>query len=715
MAYGVKYRLIFSDLLGHAKKVEILQDGYSGEVLPMIGTGNPVEMEWEGDDDFYNPIIGSSCTLNLLVTDDVTYDDFFKGNEEEYRVQIYYDRNQSNVFQDRVEEIATNAGRIEVLECIENELTQGNTISSDFTKRVLNDGGTIDNETCIGKSITDSRSYEWGTFWEGFLYLDTYSEALSTTPFEISITALDGLGLLDVNDSRALNIYVNPIEFGTNLGEWYYVSEMLQEFNKDATAVERYLYWAGDTQWTGTSDFIGDIPARPWSTYSNIDAKLNFLNNKEVLENILRKSNSRIFHAFGDWWVVPNSLYLDDVFSGQYYDRTVFKNALANGQNEVVDFQVFGVGDGRTFEGNATKNVSKSIKKDLQPIQNDLTIEYLSPLKKVILESDLKQEGEVYGFMSAGQGFTFGASGHTLSYGAVATNHDFVGSNNQSYKLTNFTTSAASRITAISQDGFFKIGNFNPADNVRYSFEYLFDSSATSVSYKLYYSVKVDSSLSPFIPITTRYYDKDNNSMSGTLVYNELQFSDARDLGRWQKESGSLPNDSNLGYYMQISITFYQPVLGSGTGYSAMYLDNIIAKDSDTERDEQILTSTITQNRGVYDFEVVPNEEIVNAFLAKGVFSSPITVDDDKNNAQQILNDYRTYVPRYEGTGYGNKNKPVTPLDKLFVDFKTDYQDDQASMIDTLKYNLRLNEFKFIAHTPNNDPDVTVTHQLRQN
>jgi hypothetical protein len=146
-----------------------------------------------------------------------------------------------------------------------------------------------------------------------------------------------------------------------------------------------------------------------------------------------------------------------------------------------------------------------------------------------------------------------------------------------------------------------------------------------------------------------------------------------------------------------------------------MYLDNIIAKDSDTERDEQILTSTITQNRGVYDFEVVPNEEIVNAFLAKGTFSSLIAVDDDKNNAQQILNDYRTYVPRYEGTGYGNKNKPVTPLDKLFVDFKTDYQDDQASMIDTLKYNLRLNEFKFIAHTPNNDPDVVVTHQLRQN
>src|SRR6056300_1678135 len=229
MAYGVKYRLIFSDLLGHAKKVEISQNGYSGDVLPMIGTGDPVEMEWEGDDDFYNPIIGSSCTLNLLVTDDVTYDDFFEGDEEEYRVQIYYDRYLIDSFQDRVEETATDAGRIEVFECIENELTQGNTLISDFRNRVRNDGGINESLECIANELTDSKTYDWGIFWEGFLYLDDYTEAISTTPYEISITALDGLGLLDVNDSRALGAYVNPYETGTNRGEWYWVSEMLQE------------------------------------------------------------------------------------------------------------------------------------------------------------------------------------------------------------------------------------------------------------------------------------------------------------------------------------------------------------------------------------------------------------------------------------------------------------------------------------------------------
>ena len=234
MAYGVKYRLEFSDLLGNGKKVEILQDGYTGDVLPMIGTGDPGQIEWEGDDDFYQPIIGSSCRLNLLVTDDVTYDDFFKGNEEEYRVVVYYDRSLGDALQDRVEAFDTVAGVCEAPECID-------------------------------KIFSNNATRDWQTLWEGFLYLDTYTEVLSTTPYEISITALDGLGLLDVDDSRALNNSVNPLAIDANFGEWYYIAEMLQQFNKDTSAVERYLYCGVIEQWTGTSGFLGDIPARPWS------------------------------------------------------------------------------------------------------------------------------------------------------------------------------------------------------------------------------------------------------------------------------------------------------------------------------------------------------------------------------------------------------------------------------------------------------------------
>ena len=710
MAYGVKYRLIFSDLLGNGKKVEILQDGYTGDVLPMIGTGNPVEIEWEGDDDFYNPIIGSSCTINLLVTDDVTYDDFFRGNEEEYRVKIYYDRGLMESFQDRVEAYQTNAGYFESPYCISDTLLQNNTISSDFTKRVLNDGGTIDNETCIGKSITDSKTYDWQTLWEGFLYLDTYSEALASTPYAISITALDGLGLLDVENTRSLNQNYNPTSLSDNLGEWYFVSEMLQKFNQDDTATnERQLYWAGDIQYNGTS-----IPPRIWSIYSNIDSKNNFLDEKKVLENILRKSNSRIFHAFGDWYVVPNSLYLDDVFSGQYYDRSVFKNALSNGQNEMIKFQVFSIGNNRDFEGNATKNVTRRLKNDLQPIDNDLSIEYLSPIKKVTLNSNLETYSKIKGSYTPGFGFTFGLLGYSLVYGTIGY-YDYIASNNQCYRVQNRASNSSSRATAIRNVGFAKYKSFEGFEVFNFSFDYLFDSDVTTnFEYKFWYSVKTVEGTTD--PGDTLYYNESDNNFSQSIVYNEVIVNNINDLKIWQSVKKTLPETQPFTYMREIIVTIYLPYANTSTGYNHFYIDNLEVNNTDFELKTKELTSSITQNKGLKDYDLIPNEEITNQFL-EGVFVQVpkpyLDIDDDIKIAQQILNDYRNYVPRYEGTGYGLRKKPITPIDKLYMNFEN-FKDEQGSMIDTLKYNVKNNESGFVAHTPNNDPDIAVTQQIRE-
>jgi len=137
MAYGVKYRLEFDDLKGNKRKVEIFKNGYSGAVLPMIGTGEPVEIEWKAEEDLYEPLIGSLCTLNLLVTDDVTYDDFYLYDEREYKVVVYFE---------------ASAG-------------------------------------------------SWQTYWSGWVVNDLYSQALVSTPYSLSITATDNLGQLDGYDT----------------------------------------------------------------------------------------------------------------------------------------------------------------------------------------------------------------------------------------------------------------------------------------------------------------------------------------------------------------------------------------------------------------------------------------------------------------------------------------------------------------------------------
>jgi hypothetical protein len=83
MAYGVKFRLDFDDVLGNGKRLEILQDSYTGDVKSLVGTGDPVVIKWDADDDIYSPIIGSTCTINLFQTDNTDYDTFFDADERE--------------------------------------------------------------------------------------------------------------------------------------------------------------------------------------------------------------------------------------------------------------------------------------------------------------------------------------------------------------------------------------------------------------------------------------------------------------------------------------------------------------------------------------------------------------------------------------------------------------------------------------------------------
>lgn len=133
MAYGVKYRLDFRDDRGYLRRVDILKNNYTGAVLDWIGTSDPITIEWASDDNFYSPIIGSTATLNMQVTDSVTYDNFFEYDEREYQIKVYFDNGA---------------------------------------------GG-------------------WNTYWVGWITNDIYSEAIRSAPYTMSIKANDGIGTID--------------------------------------------------------------------------------------------------------------------------------------------------------------------------------------------------------------------------------------------------------------------------------------------------------------------------------------------------------------------------------------------------------------------------------------------------------------------------------------------------------------------------------------
>lgn len=133
MAYGVKYRLEFSDVKGNKRKVEILKKDYVSSVLPMVCQGEPVTIEWRADNDIYEPLIGSNASLHLMVTDTVSYDNFYEYDEREYQLKISYESSGGN----------------------------------------------------------------YSTYWMGFISNDIYIEAITTKPYPLTINATDGLGSLE--------------------------------------------------------------------------------------------------------------------------------------------------------------------------------------------------------------------------------------------------------------------------------------------------------------------------------------------------------------------------------------------------------------------------------------------------------------------------------------------------------------------------------------
>ena len=113
------------------------------------------------------------------------------------------------------------------------------------------------------------------------------------------------------------------------------------------------------------------------------------------------------------------------------------------------------------------------------------------------------------------------------------------------------------------------------------------------------------------------------------------------------------------------------------------------------------MDASLSKNSGIYDFELAPAEGWRNYTGGE---------EGDFNTiAQELLNDYRAFVPRYEGTFYNNNSKPITPLAKPYINFGDEFKGKQAEMIDGMKYNVKANEYSLIMHTSNNDPDESVT------
>jgi hypothetical protein len=671
MAYGVKYRLDFEDHEGNGKRLDILKDGYTGDILPLVGGAEPVKIKWDGDDDFYSPIIGSTCSINLYQTDETNYDDFFNEPEREYKVEVYTSQSKGDAFKNRIQ---LDGGICESAKCIDEELTE-----------------TQDNYTL---------------FWTGWLLSDQFKELMAPNPQAIQLTAIDGLGELD-------NLFVDNTFYSIGtFGLQASLSDILcAALNKTGLGLDVII-----NNELSVYDIFGN--RSEFLTYVNnfinesifISDDYEFFNVKEFLENVLKSVNSRVFQANGKYVVVNNSLYSEQAvidYVKNYIDDNdavpsgigTLRQAYLKGDIEQLYYQRFN--SSGTLQGDYYYEGLRTIRTDLQPLDQNLTREAERGYKGLRLDLTPSQTNLSY---TDDAGFEFQNTSHwTITSGSFTTDEISL-KGSRSFKTT--ATNFGSTPTNLAITGSY-FGRRDIASKLKVS--YYYDTNNTNQTTTFYNKFWCQIYFQAAVPF---YYDTANENWTTTVKYFFFEDAAISSADKWISQDISIAKlPAAAGQSQTVYLRIYGPQ-SYLTNYQGVYIDNtIIFRDElTTETDQVTLTQNTTTNTIIGDLEVErPLNGLVLDYTGVYDVSNIFSVSTPVLQTQkQQLDDFRNIVTRYEGTVYNNQSAPVTPMDKIRINF-TNFSELDSLILDGLEYSVKSNRYNIIAHKPNQDNPVAAT------
>ena len=699
MAYGVKYRLDFEDHEGNGRRLDILKNNYIGDILPLVGGAEPVKIKWDGDDDFYSPIIGSTCSINLYQTDETNYDDFFNEPEREYKVEVYVAQAIRDDFKNRSQ---LDGAIVEAADCINGSYYDTGTF---LQNRVINDGGIIEAVDCVSAVLTETQD-NYTLFWTGWLLSDQFKELMAPNPQAIQLTAIDGLGDLDNffvdNTFYSINTVLQRIQASL-------ASVICAALNKTGLGLDVII-----NNELSVYDFFGN--RSEFLTYVNtfinesvfLSDDYEFFNAKEFLENVLKSVNSRVFQANGKFVVVNNSLYSEQAvidYVKDYIDDNdavpsgigALRQAYLKGDIEQLYYQRFN--SSGTLQGDYYYEGLRTIRTDLQPLDQDLTREAERGYKALRYETKPVEANLSY---KDDAGFEFQNTNHwTISNGSFVQD-EIALNGNRSFKTTAVGGIGTLAIT----------GNYGLRRDIDLKFKvsYYYDTQKALQSTTFYNQFWCQ--LNFTTGSTTYYYDSANENWTTTLKYFffEDQYTTAAD--KWVSQDISIAKlPAAAGQTQTVNLNIYAPV-NYLTNYQGVYVDNTLlyVESPDTIANAVTLTQDSTTNVIIGDLEVErPLNGLVLDYTGVYDVSNLFSISTPVLQTQkQQLDDFRTIVTRYEGTLYNNETAPVTPMDKIRINF-TNFSEADSLIIDSLEYSVKSNRYNIIAHKPNQDNPVAAT------
>ena len=753
MAYGDKYVIPFQDDDLNNWRLVISKDGYSGTVYDNIIMGkDPIQITWQADNDYFKPIVGSSCKIELFVQSSygaLEWQDDNAPNEWENQTWYTWDA-------DAVSFMNPDYDRQWKIK-VEYSIDTGTTTSTTANK-IVDSGGSFTSIVNIGDAvmnITDG-TYAYVTtvdsnttltldadiftsgeeyrimkpYWIGFVVQDQYTRPMKVFPYTISFYAADLISTIKGFDYSLTT--EQPTAFEA-------LRECLRQINLEdpsgtsGNSLDFGYKFLCRVKPTGESD--GNPFAQTYISSKDAmqDENGNSLDCKLILESLLQMFNCRIFQQNGQWTIISLDSYSLDTFSGTNKDFITYDK---NGSNE------------STYSiSNPVKNVNSTEDADtIQPMKNDLIKIIRRPAvrnKTLVNIKDMnRNEFDNGNFEVVGSS----GAGNAPSWGYVPTDWTADGS---ALGSDEYCVNSSSIDTSASPSDCIPMGPPSMYSGT-YALLSVGNSSSVPASPMLTNSTGDTSSLNTTgdeINISFAALVKYcNPTYSGALIYTlrwrlkigSYYYNSASDT--WDTSSnvntatGSIQNAwFNYSYTTKlpvltstdndITIDFYKTKETAHSNSSLRtYFDDVkltlASKKEYYTTAVSVTKATIKNNSGVIKaadnrFGMIKDNAYINCLVDSNGDAIASYTDFDLAGTWNLevlmnlkrLNDLSVNNDRFNGTfrKIKNSNTLLTPIDMLTMpklNFTSTQSIDNQLAIDKLEIDIKANRYKLITHTP---------------
>jgi len=756
MAYGELYRVNFFDPDEHKFLLQIYEDGYSGLVSSNLNLGaNPVVISYQQDDDFFNPIIGSSCKLQFYIDENSGGDAWELENTNWDLANFLWNAEGSINFlepsNDREFQVVVSSRKLNGTSDAYSVANRLKDTSVDFTTSL--EVGDVVINTTTGETTTvaqvssatiiklsgDIFSADGGEtydiyrkYWTGFIVQDSFNLPLQSFPFLIEAYASDLIGTLEGYDyelsterpsafdairecMRQINLENGQGDAGKSLDFSYKFLCRIQQTSASAVTPAKGNPFA--------QTYINDVQSFQNQNGNPLDAKF-------ILNNLLLMFNCRIFQHEGAWTIIANDALSLSSFNQDY---------STSNPSEFITYDKNGSNEGTYSIADPIKNINSTQSADtIQALNSDLVKSIRRPAIrnrvnvriKDTIQSDVTNGN--FESVSAPSGSipadayaintwsitdtatTFAIDDDTATYGITP----YQGS----YCMINIgnDVSGGGATNIIATNNTTNLSNTFLSNDLNFQFSLFADQPATYDGNLLNYNLYFKLFLTPDGGGSTRYWSvQDNEWKTATSTFNRINNDIANEWIRYNFKLTPVPVSGVL------TIELYEPEEANfplGTSFR-MYFDEFKVQAS-TELEYystlvNIANQTYRLNSGVVPpvdvrFGQIEDAGYSNALvnssgspiIAYQHFDRSYTEDLETMMCRVRLADVSTNNGRYEGTyrKISDSDSYLTPINMLTfpkLNFTTLPANQDQMAIDNLEWNVAKNRYRIRTHTPN--------------